>query len=288
MAALRLEPLDAPFGRAVHGLDVAAGVDGETFRALAEALYENRVLVIKNQDCNEESFLAFGRQWGTPIPHVLETVRMPGYPEMLTLGNTSDWATNDLYRNAAAFWHTDQSYDAEIATATMLYALKVPRVGGETRIADAKAAYDDLDAEMRARLDGLTAIHSYGATSGRDGELPTRTLTADQAAKTPPVPHRLVRGHGVTGTKALYAVAGTAFAVEGMESEAAEALLGELKAHVLQDKYVYEHKYEVGDIAIWDTQMTMHCAKPIGLPDGPGTERLLWRISVRGKPAVFQ
>ena len=86
----------------------------------------------------------------------------------------------------------------------------------------------------------------------------------------------------------LFLEAQAVFENSGMESEAAESLLGELKAHVLQDKYVYGHKYEVGDIAIWDTQMTMHCATPIGLPDGTGTERLLWRISVRGTPAVFQ
>jgi len=65
-------------------------------------------------------------------------------------------------------------------------------------------------------------------------------------------------------------------------------MIAELKAHCVQDKYIYEHKYAVGDIAMWDTQMTLHSAKPIGLPDGKGRDRLLWRISVRGKPAVFQ
>jgi taurine dioxygenase len=273
---------------AVHGVDVAAGVDDETFRALAQALYDKRVIVIKSQDCGKDAYLAFGRQWGAPIPHVVDTARMPDFPEMMALGNTTEWAKDDISRNAAAFWHTDQSYDADPATSTMLYARNMPDVGGQTRVADMKAAYDDLDEETRARLDALVARHFYGATSGQDGELGIARVTARQAAEVPPVPHRLVRRHTVTGEKALYAVAGTAYGIEGMANAAALALIAELKAHVTQGKYVYEHAYEVGDIAMWDTQMTLHAATPIGLPDGPGSERLVWRISVRGKPPIFQ
>ncbi len=153
---------------------------------------------------------------------------------------------------------------------------------------DTKAAYDDLDQGMKKHIDGLVALHLYGATAGRDGEEATLALNTSQDDEVPPTAHPLVRRHSVTGAKALYGVAGTAFGIEGMGREEAEALIAELKAHCLQDKFIYKHKYEVGDIAMWDTQMTLHCATPIDAPDGPGTERLLWRISVRGKPAVYQ
>ena len=285
---LKIERTDGPFGCVVHGVDIGPGLDARTCRKLHEALYENRVLVLKNQTCDEAAYLAFGRQWGAPIPHVLDTHRMPGFPEMLEVGNTTARAKDRQSRNNAAFWHTDQSYDADPATSTMLYARIVPDAGGETRIVDTKAAYDDLDESTKKRIDGLVALHLYGATAGRDGEEATLTLTSSQAEEVPPTAHPLVRGHTVTGAKALYGIAGTAFGIEGMGREEAEALIAGLKAHCLRDKYIYSHKYEVGDIAIWDTQMTLHCATPIDVPDGPGTERLLWRISVRGKPAVFQ
>jgi len=284
---MRIERLEGPIGCVVHGLDLAGGLDAETFRAISQALYEHRVLVIKNQICDQDAFLAFGRQWGTPIQHVVDTARLPDYPDMVAIGNVTRRATSDETRNSAAFWHTDQSYEADIATATMLYAQKVPEVGGETRVADMKAAYDDLDDATKQRVNNLTAIHSYGATSGRDGERPTPPLTAAQAAKVPPVPHPLVRAHTITGEKALYGVAGTAVAIDGVADAEAEELIAKLKAHCVQDKYVYAHKYEVGDIAIWDTQMTLHCASLIGAPNGAGTERLLWRISVRGTPAIY-
>ena len=182
---IEFEPLDGPFGRAVHGLDVSTGVDADTCRALHEALYEHRVLVVKNQICDADAFLAFGRQWGTPIPHVIYTSRMPGYPDMIEVGNTSERARDELARNSAAFWHTDQSYDANPATVTMLYAHKIPDVGGETRIIDMKAAYDDLDDTTKQRIDKLTAMHLYGATSGRGGEAPTAGLNETQAAAPP-------------------------------------------------------------------------------------------------------
>ncbi|MBT3334251.1 MAG: TauD/TfdA family dioxygenase [Rhodospirillaceae bacterium] len=285
---MEIKPIDGPFGCVVHGLDVGAGVDAETCRELHQALYDNRVLVIKDQVCDEAPYLAFGRQWGAPIPHVIDTSRMAGFPEMMEVGNTSPRAKDELKRNSAAFWHTDQSYDADPATSTMLYARKIPDVGGETRVIDMKAAYDDLDAGTKQRIEGMNAMHLYGATAGRDGEAPTAQLNENQAAEVPATPHALVRAHTVTGERALYGVAGTAIGIEGMGKEDGEALIAELKAHCVQDKYIYEHKYEIGDIAMWDTQMTLHSAKPIDAPSGPGTERLLWRISVRGKPAVYQ
>ena len=286
---MEIKPLDAPFGCAVYGLDVAAGVDAATCKALHEALYQHRVMVIKDQTCDEAAYLTFGRQWGAPIPHVIDSSRMAGFPDMMEVGNTTlRGKDDDLKRNSAAFWHTDQAYDADPATATMLFARIIPDVGGETRVIDMKAAYDGLDEVMKQRIDTLNAMHLYGATSGKDGEAPTAALTDAQAKEVPPTLHPLVRTHTVTGERALYGVAGTAFGIEGWDAAEGEALIAELKAHCVQDKYIYEHKYKVGEIAMWDTQMTLHSAKPIDAPSGPGTERLLWRISVRGKPAVYQ
>lgn len=283
---IRFEPLDGPFGCAAHGVDLAAGVDEEEFLTLAQALYRHRLLVLKGQTCDKDAYLRFGRQWGVPIRHVIDTARMPGYPDLMEVGNvTRRW---QMYsRNTAVFWHTDQSYEADVATATMLYARTVPDQGGETRILDMKAAYDGLAPEKREQIDGLRAVHAYGATAGRDGEPPTQQLTDTQAATVPPVPHPLVRAHSVTGERVLYAVGGTAFGIDGMPGAEADALLRSLRTHCIRDRYVYAHRYEVGDVAIWDTQMTMHCAAPMDDPDGPGTERLLWRISVRGRPGVY-
>ena len=286
---IRFEPLDGPFGRAVHGVDLTEGIADTDLQTLSAALYDHRLLVLKGQKIDKEAFLEFGRKWGTPIPHVLDHLRMPGYPELLGIGNTGAWAKKTEVRNGAAFWHTDQSYEAEPATATMLYAIKTPKVGGETLIADMKAAYDDLDDDMKHRIEALEAVHLYGATAGQDIEkIATPLINQEQIDAVPPVRHRLARAHSVSGETALFAVSGTACAIDGMDDDAARALIATLKAHAVQDKYVYRHAYEVGDIAIWDTQMTLHAATPIEAAAGEDTERLLWRISVKGKPAIYQ
>ena len=205
---IRMEPLGGPFGRAVHGIDLEAGVDDAQFRALSQALYRHRVLVLKGQSCSRDAYLRFGRQWGVPIRHVVDEARMAGYPDLVEVGNASPRAREPRSRNSAAFWHTDQSYESDVATATMLYAQKVPERGGETRILDMKAAYDDLDPALQQDVDGLVATHFYGATSGPGRGTtdpgPHRGAGRPRAARAPSAragPHRDRRTGAVCGRR---------------------------------------------------------------------------------------
>lgn len=285
---LEVRPLEGTFGAEVVGVDLARDVDDGTLRGLLGALYEHRYVVIREQRLSKQEYLAFGRRCGRPIPHVLDHLRMPDFPEMMVVGNTEKHDENATVRNGAAFWHTDQSYEVEPASATMLYALKVPAVGGQTLLADCKAAYDALPEATKRRIAGLQAWHFYGAASGRGKEQAASPLmNAEQTGRVPPVRHPIARPHPVTGTKALYAVAGTAYGVDGLPEEEGEALLAELKEHTLAPRFRAEHFYRVGDVAIWDTNATLHSGVPIELPNGSGSERHLWRISVRGRPPVF-
>ena len=156
---LSINRLDAPFGVEASGVDLAAETDEPTMRQLVDALHENRLLVIREQSLSKEAYLRFGERWGTPHPHVLDYLRMPGYPALLAVGNTEVQHKKDEVRNGAVFWHTDQSYEAEPASATMLYAIKTPERGGETLIADMVAAYDALSGPMKARIDDLQVVH---------------------------------------------------------------------------------------------------------------------------------
>lgn len=284
---LSTRPLDGPFGIEVSGIDVGAGLDDADQRRLVDALHEHRAIVIRGQSLSAEQYLAFGALWGRPHPHVLDHLRMPGYPGMMAIGNTEAKDRDDDIRNGAAFWHTDQSYEPEPASATMLYCIKAPATGGETLIADMVAAYQALDAETRDGIEGLEAVHLYGAASGRDGEnIAAPIINEKQADQVPPVRHPIARPHPVTGRKALYAVAGTPYAIGGMAEDEALALLARLKQHALQDRFVYKHKYRVGDVAIWDTSLTLHSGIKIAPATGESDSRLLWRISVKGKPPI--
>jgi taurine dioxygenase len=283
MSTPSITPLDAPLGAEVTGCDITARLDEETFDTLVRALREHLVLAIRGQSLDEDSYLRFGRRWGDPIPHVLDHMRMAGYPEMMTIGNTEERDRDPKIRNGAALWHTDQSYERVPASATMLYSIIAPAHGGETQFCNMRAAYEALDADLRERIDGLQVAHKYGRGRTAPDEPPVNPLiNADQDSRVPAIYHPLVLRHPLGGTRALYALGHGAHGIAGMDDDEAEALLEQLKTHCRQERFIYRHKYAVGDVVIWDTLQTMHRATPIDVPRGEDDARLLWRISVRG------
>ena len=148
-------------------------------------------------------------------------------------------------------------------------------------------AYDNLDEETKRRIDDIEVAHKYGRGKRRSDEPPVNPIINDeQDRRVPPVYHPVVMRHPITGRKALYALGHGAYAVKGMSDDEAEALLDSLKDHALQERHIYRHKYAEGDLVVWDTLQTMHAATPIDVAKTKRDSRLLWRISVRGRPAV--
>ncbi len=286
-----IAPLNAALGASVEGVDLSAAPSDALMRELTAALYRYRVLVIKHQGLDQESYLRFGRQWGEPIPHVADHMRLPGYPELMGVGNTEDKDRADSVRLGAAHWHTDQSYEAVPASATMLYAILAPKAGGETMFADTAAAYEALDDDTKARIDGYVASHLYGAGKQRDDEYkPSPLIGRDQNERVPPCKHPLVLRHPVTGNKSLYGVGQSPFAIDGLPDDEAVRLLWDLREHCIQPRFRYQHKYERGDLVIFDSYATLHAATRIEIAESTADEnaRLNWRISVRGLPGVHR
>jgi taurine dioxygenase len=289
MASIR--PTGGNCGAIVEDVDLAADVDDRLMRQLTDALYEHRCLVIKNQTLTREAYYRFAGEWGQLIRHVVDYLRTPGYPEMMSIGNTEAKDQDANVRNGAVAWHTDGAYIEDPTTMTMLHALRVPRVGGETMIADMVAAYDGLDPVLRRELDGMKARHFYGGGAVGEDEQAASPMKAEVKQATQDVAKPLVLTHPVSGKRALYAVAQTPFQIEGMSEAESADLLARLKEHATASRFVYEHRYEVGDILIFDTLSTLHRAKSrIEAAETPEDDnaRLLWRLSAKGLPKVRQ
>lgn len=212
---LKTRPLSDTLGVEIQGVDLTQELDEPTARAIIAALHEHQVILFRNQDLPPEQFERFALNLGTPIPHVLDHLHLPGLPGVMELSNK---AKSERSLNGAGFWHTDQSYEAEPSSCTMLHALQVPEVGGGTCIADMFAAYDDLPKSTKNRIEGLAANHLYGnRDAGKEGEPEASPLkNAEQMARVPMVRHPLVRPHPVTGRKALYGVTGSSREVVGL------------------------------------------------------------------------
>lgn len=271
--------LSPGFGLEALGVDVSQPLDDALFQELEDTFFRGQVLVLRSQRLSPAQFVAFARRFGPPDPHVIDQFHHPEDPNILILSNRKKGGKPIGLADAGTYFHTDYSYLAVPARATMLYSIEVPKVGGNTLFANQYAAYDDLPQALKSRIDPLVAVHHYGNRHNQDES--TRTvasvLTDEQKARMPLITHPVVREHPVTGRKALYAVSGSSYGILGMPDDEAVDLLDELAAHSTAPRYQLSLAYGVGDLVIWDNASLLHSATLID-PEDP---RTLWRITLK-------
>ncbi len=277
---MRITPLAKSFGAETRDIDLSQPMSDMAFAAIEHAFFAAQVLVLRAQHLTPAQFVAWARRFGPPEPHVIDQFHHPSDANILILSNRRDATGAPVgLADAGTYFHTDYSYLQVPARATTLYSIEIPSKGGDTLFANQYAAYDDLPATMKARIDSLVAIHHYGNRNDQDESSRTvaSVLTDEQKAKMPLITHPIARKHPVTGRKALYAVSGSSFGIVGMADDEAWALLDELAAHATQPKYVLRFTYGVGDVVIWDNASLLHSAT---LTD-PADPRTLWRITIK-------
>jgi taurine dioxygenase len=282
---MRRSSLSNVLGVALVGVDLAA-LDERQFREIEQAWWDGFVLAIRDQDLSPDAFLAFARRFGKPEPHVIDQFQYPGHPDILILSNRRNEKGEPIgLADAGSYFHTDYSYLDVPAKVTILYSREVPKSGGDTLFANMYAAYDDLPAAMKRRIDGLTVRHHYGNRDDLDEASRTAAspLSAEQKERVDWVLHPLVRVHPGTGKKAVYAVSGSSFSIVGMDEAEGRKLLDELKAHALQDKYQHRYKWRAGDVVLWDDLALLHSATLTDLDD----PRTLWRITVKERHGAW-
>jgi len=281
MTQLALEKLGDTLGVAAEGIDLRRGLDGSAKETLHRALLENLVLCIRGQSLAPTAYLQAMRAFGEPMIQVRAASRHPEVKEITILSSEDRDEMGDGKRLVVgAHWHSDDSYKAVPCSLTMLYGVEVPEIGGNTQFTNMYAAYDDLPAEMKVRVAGLSVVHKYD--SPRKGTK-IATLGTDEASQLPDVVHPLVRRHPETGRKALYMNPNRMSHVVGLERAESDRLLDTLILHAIHPKYQYRHKWRPGDIVIWDNRCTMHKANA----DYPaGARRVMHRIIVEGTVPV--
>jgi len=281
---MEFRKLGEGFGVEVEGVDLNS-LNENSFARIRSAFYEHQVLVARAQKLTAAQFLSFARRFGRPEPHVIDQFHHPEHADILILSNVEKDGRPTGLADAGTYFHTDYSYLAVPARATMLYSIQVPKKGGDTLFANQYAAYEDLASDVKNKIQDLVALHHYGNRDDLDKGSRTvaSVLSDEQEKKVTWVKHRVARPHPVTGRTALYAVNGSSFGIEGMPEEAALEMLRELARHATQEKYQLRLKYGVGDVVIWDNAALLHSAT---LTD-PQDPRTLWRITVKeeGRPS---
>jgi taurine dioxygenase len=282
---MRITPNNAGLGARVEGIGLGSPVSPGEFRTMLRALGQYGVLCFPGQDLDADRLSDFAGRFGALEVNVANLFHAPGHPEIMILSNMRDDAGKPVgLSDAGQGWHTDMSYSTDIALANVLHAKAVPvkdgRPLGDTQFRNMHAAYADLPAEVKQRLEGRVAIHDFDKfwemMRIRPGSL-RQKLTPEQRAKKPPVPQPIFRIHPVTGRRVLYCNPGYAMRIEGLEPAESEAMLGFLFAHQAQEKYLYSHAWTPGDVLMWDNIGTVHNA----VADyGPETPRYILRAQV--------
>lgn len=278
MGMLDIAPISPVMGAEVHGIDLAAPMDGDTFAAIRAAFNRHMLLRFPAQKLDEAALVSFSRRFGELQIHVLDEYRHPRFPEIYVLSNVDRTTGKTTGRHpdlGTLVWHSDLSFQRRPALATILYGIEVPKTGGETLFADLGAAYEALDDATKRRIAGLRAIHDLDYSRQRAGAPP---MTAAQRAEAPPVDHPLVRTHPETGRKGLY-ISHHIARIEGLPEAESRALLGELMAHATGERFVYANRWRSGDVVMWDNRLTMHRATEY---DAARARRIIHRTVVKG------
>jgi len=275
---LALEPLGITLGASVRGVDLRRPIGAELRAELEAALLEWKVLVLRDQELTHAQHLAFAECFGPVIEDsmprtVADGGRIRPAPNPLddVIAFTRDAQTPGLEN----MWHVDGTYRVEPTRATSLRAIDVPPLGGDTLFADMAAAYDNLDAELRARIDGLWARHDWSA-GGYAGKYGDRLEGYRKVV--PPVRQPLVLRHPCTGRKTLFVNRGFAVAILGLEPDESESLLDLLCRQAEVPEYQLRVRWEPGLVVLWDNYAVQH----YGVNDYYPARRTLARATIAG------
>lgn len=267
-----VHPVAPDFAADVSGIDLAQAIDPADIRALSTAIDRYPVLVFRNQRLSDEQLRDFAALFGPleigrgALQGGRRRLALPQIGDISNLNEDSRIRARDDRRRLDSLgnrlWHTDASYMPVPVVLGLLHAVAVPAGcalgGGETEFADMRAAYDALAAGVQAEIDGLVAVHDIFWSRLQIGF--TEFLPGERE-KYPPSQQRLVRRHPGSKRKTLY-LSAHASHIEGWPIADGRLLLWDLTAHATQPQFVYSHRWEVGDLVIWDNRCTMHRGRP--------------------------
>jgi alpha-ketoglutarate-dependent 2,4-dichlorophenoxyacetate dioxygenase len=279
---IRVTPLHPHLGAEVRGVDLTRPLSPEIFAEVEAAFNRHAVLVFPEQPVTDEQQMAFSQRFG-PLENALsyagENRRVPK-KEITDISNLDEGGEllslqdrRRLFNLGNQLWHTDSSFKHVPAKCSLLSAREIPPEGGETEFADMRAAYEALPEATRSRLDGLVAEHSIRHSRSRLG---FKDFDEEVTQTVPPVPQMLVRHHDFSGRTGLY-LASHASHIVGWPVEEGRKLIDELMAFATQPQFVFQHRWRVGDLVIWDNRCTMHRGRPY---DEAKYRRVLHRTTV--------
>ena len=261
--ATKVGSASGSFAGEISGADLTSAED---FECVHDAFLDHGVIVIRGQPLSPAVQIAFSARFGPLMgrrPSMSDKALMPGHPEITILSNRKVDGDYVGLADAGQYWHSDLDFEECPNAATIVHAVEVPPERGDTLFADLERAYATLPDELKRRVEGKRAAHTfakhYHEVMAKGSK---RTpLTPEQVAALKTTFHPIVRTHPETGRKALFINPGHTTCVEDMDSAESTGLLDALFAHCLTPENIYRHRWQVGDTVAWDNRRVMHHAE---------------------------
>lgn len=266
-ADITIAPLTPCIGAEIGGVDLASPDIADAIPAIRAALLAHKVIFFRDQTLTPAQHIAFARHFGDLEIHPATPRDQPN-PEILRIAHGPDSRGNENY------WHSDVTWREKPSLGSILRAVEVPPVGGDTLFADMHAAYRQLSPEMQRIAASLTAVHDIARVfGGRLGKTP-----ADLHDKYPPVEHPVVRTHPETGLPCLYVNTAFTSHIKGLSAKESEWLLAHFYAQAANPEIQCRFRWQPGSIAFWDNRASQHLAASDYFP----AVRIMERVTVAG------
>ena len=270
---LSITPLSPFIGAELGGLDLSKTVSDSHMEQINQAFLDHSVIFFRDQRLQPQDQIRFAEQLGEIIINQFFKADAK-YPQIAELLKEPHQKIN-----IGGHWHTDHSYDEEPALGSMLYALEIPKVGGDTLWASMYAAYDHLSDGLKQNLESLNAWHTSAIFNLAPSDEIGDRLAGQENIKAD-VLHPVIIRHPETGRKALYVNSRFTKGIDGWSQEESNALLDYLYKFSTQPQFCCRFKWQVGSMAFWDNRATQHLA----INDYNGQRRFLHRITLKGSP----
>ena len=270
-------------GAVITGLNVNIPIQSEIILMLKKALLKYQVLIFKEQLFNDEQLVQFATYFGSifiPLSNSPVLASQTGEnPVIVTIANAApEYGKKAYLSNQEVLPHSDHQWTPYPSCGSMLYALEIPEIGGNTQWINLIKAYDELDPETKKKITNLKLI-TYNPFFKPFGTVfASYHQTNEEPTYEPIFPHPLVRTHPDTGKKILYLNSTYEVEIEGISYIEGVRLIEKLRKHITQPHFSYTHQWSVGDLVYWDNQCTLHYRPAFDSQ----ARRVLKRISLAG------
>ena len=262
---VRINRLSPVLGAEIAGLDVTEPMSEALFDQIRLALCEHDgVLILRDQHLTPDQHIVFSRRFGElfgdreQLQDTVTKYLLPGYPQIYRVSNKIVDGEQQGRARAGNYWHSDVSFRTRPASVSLLYAIEIPRIGGDTLFCNMYSAFEALSDSLQHFLCSLSARHDFAVntTVGFTQE----TITEKDLAGQNTAVHPVVRTHPESGRKSLFVNPGNTSHLIGLRPKESRHLLDFLHKHCTQTEFVFRHRWEKNDLLIWDNRCTMHYA----------------------------